>query len=460
VLARRVDAERVTPAIPTPRRHLLQPLMKRRRLGRGRRYRCLVKVTDRLDPDRPVFSVEFFPPKDEAGEAELWRAIRRLEPLDPAFVSVTYGAGGSNRDRTIRTTARIATDTTLVPMAHLTAVSHSVAELRQVIGAYAAAGIRNVLAVRGDPPGDPLGEWLAHPEGLTYADELVRLVRGLGDFCVGVAAFPYGHPRSADTDADTARLLAKIRAGADFAITQLFLEPEGFLRLRDRLTGLGCDVPLLAGIMPILSSGAAVPAAVLERLEPFADDPAAFRAAGLDVTEELCARLLTEGVRGLHFYTLNRSTVRWRWRGSRCGQRGGWTGGLRVRRASSTTAPQASATAVAVNSVQLIGDGAFGSATEITAFTSPTLPASKVQLAVPASASPLVSSTSPDVVILSWKSALSTGTVVRSAFPVTSSRLPARRMANWTFSPAGPTAAESCPSWSKVSPEKRSREPA
>jgi methylenetetrahydrofolate reductase (NADH) len=278
-----------------------------------------VKVTDRLDPHRPVFSVEFFPPKDEAGEAELWRAIRRLEPLDPAFVSVTYGAGGSSRDRTIRTTARIATDTTLVPMAHLTAVSHSVAELRHVIGAYAAAGIRNILAVRGDPPDGPLGEWVAHQQGLTYADELVRLVRGLGDFCVGVAAFPYGHPRSADTEADTARLLAKIRAGADFAITQLFLEPDGFLRLRDRLAAQGCDVPLLPGIMPVLSvrtlrrgpelSGAPVPAAVLQRLEPFADDPVAFRAAGLDVTAELCERLLAEGVRGLHFYTLNRSTA-------------------------------------------------------------------------------------------------------------------------------------------------------
>ncbi|MDT7705350.1 MAG: methylenetetrahydrofolate reductase [Pseudonocardiales bacterium] len=278
-----------------------------------------MKVTDRIDRDRPVFSVEFFPPKDEKGEAELWRAVRRLEPLDPAFVSVTYGAGGSSRDRTIRTTARIATDTTLVPMAHLTAVSHSVAELRQVIGAYAAAGIPNVLAVRGDPPGGPLGEWTPHPDGLTYADELVTLVRGLGDFCVGVAAFPYGHPRSADIDEDAARLVAKVRAGADFAITQLFLEPEGFLRLRDRLAGAGCDVPLLPGIMPLTTvrtlhrgpelSGAPVPPALLEQLEPYADDPAAFRAAGMDVTAELCSRLLAEGVRNLHFYTLNRSTA-------------------------------------------------------------------------------------------------------------------------------------------------------
>jgi methylenetetrahydrofolate reductase (NADPH) len=278
-----------------------------------------VKVTQRIGGDRPVFSVEFFPPKDEVGEAELWRAVRRLEPLDPAFVSVTYGAGGSSRDRTIRTTARIATDTTLVPMAHLTAVSHSVSELRQVIGAYAAAGISNILAVRGDPPGDPLGEWVPHPEGLTYADELVALVRRLGDFCVGVAAFPYGHPRSPDPESDLTQLLAKIRAGADFAISQLFLEPEGFLRLRDRLAGAGCEVPLLPGIMPLTTvrtlhrgpelSGAPLPPALIERLEPYSDDPAAFRAAGMDVTSEMCARLLDEGVEGLHFYTLNRSTA-------------------------------------------------------------------------------------------------------------------------------------------------------
>jgi methylenetetrahydrofolate reductase (NADPH) len=277
------------------------------------------KIIDRLPADRPVFSVEFMPPKDEVGEAELWRALRRLEPLDPAFASVTYGAGGSSRDRTVRTTARIATETTLVPMAHLTAVSHSVAELRHVIGEYAAAGIRNVLAVRGDPPGDPLGDWVAHPDGLTYADELVALVRELGDFCVGVAAFPYGHPRSADVDSDLARLVAKIRCGAEFAITQLFLEPEGFLRLRERLAGTGCDVPMLPGIMPLTTlrtlrrgpelSGAPLPPAVVERLERYSDDPVAFRAAGMDVTVELCERLLSEGVRGLHFYTFNRSTA-------------------------------------------------------------------------------------------------------------------------------------------------------
>ncbi|MFC5993387.1 methylenetetrahydrofolate reductase [Pseudonocardia hispaniensis] len=279
-------------------------------------------VIERISQDRPIFSVEFFPPKDEIGEAELWRAIRRLEPLDPAFVSVTYGAGGSSRERTIRTTARIATDTTLVPMAHLTAVAHSRAQLRHVVGAYAGAGIRNVLAVRGDPPGDPLGEWIPHPEGLRYAEELVDLVRSLGDFCVGVAAFPYGHPRSPDAESDLRHLVGKIRAGADFAISQLFLEPEGFLRLRDRLAAAGgdiADVPLLPGIMPLTTlrtlrrgpelSGAPLPPELVERLERYADDPAAFRAAGLDITAELCGKLLAEGVSGLHFYTLNRSSA-------------------------------------------------------------------------------------------------------------------------------------------------------
>lgn len=277
----------------------------------------MTTVIERVRSGQPVFSVEFFPPRDAEDELRLWQSIRDLEGLDPAFVSVTYGAGGSSRDRTIRTTGRVATETSLVPMAHLTAVQHSVAELRNVIGWYAAVGVRNVLAVRGDPPGDPNGEWIAHPEGLTYAEELVRLVRELGEFCVGVAAFPYGHPRSSDVDTDTDHLVRKFRAGADFGIAQLFFEAEDFLRLRDRVAARGCDALLLPGLMPLTTqrsvnkavelSGARLPDSLAARLEPFADDPAGFRAAGVDLVTELGARLLAEGVPGLHFYTLNRA---------------------------------------------------------------------------------------------------------------------------------------------------------
>lgn len=276
------------------------------------------KVVDRMsDGDGPVFSVEFFPPRDEADEKVLWKAIRQLEPLDPAYLSITYGAGGHSRDGTVRNIARVATDTTLVPMAHLTAVDHSVAELRHVIGEFAGVGVRNILALRGDPPGDVMGQWSPHPDGLNYADELVELIRELGDFCVGVAAFPYGHPRSDDLDTDTKYLVQKLRAGADFAITQLFFEADDFLRLRDRVAAQGYDAMMIPGVMPLTTprtlrksielSGSTAPQWLLDRLEPLVDDPAAFRAEGMDVVTELSQRLLDEGVPGLHFYTFNRA---------------------------------------------------------------------------------------------------------------------------------------------------------
>jgi methylenetetrahydrofolate reductase (NADPH) len=283
--------------------------------------RCVTPtVIQRLGgAERPVFSVEFFPPRDDADERVLWRAVRQIEPLDPAFVSVTYGAGGSSRDRTVRTTARIAQETTLVPVAHLTAVNHSVAELRNVIGWYAAVGVRNVLAIRGDPPAGPTAEWVAHPQGIHYAAQLVTLVRSLGPFCTGVAAFPTGHPRSTDLETDTDHLVCKINAGADFAIAQLFFRAEEFLRMRDRMATRGCHVPVLPGVMPLTTprilrktvelSGSPVPPELADRLEPLAQDAAAFRAAGMDVVTELCERLLQEGVPGLHFYTFNRSTA-------------------------------------------------------------------------------------------------------------------------------------------------------
>ncbi|ONI79246.1 5,10-methylenetetrahydrofolate reductase [Actinosynnema sp. ALI-1.44] len=277
----------------------------------------MTSVLERINVAHATFSVEFMPPRDDADEQILWRSIRELEGLDPAFVSVTYGAGGSRRDRTIRTTGRVARETTLVPMAHLTAVDHSVAELRNVIGWYAAVGVHNVLALRGDPPGNPMGEWVKHPQGLSYAEDLVRLVRELGDFCVGVAAFPYGHPRCADIDTDADRLVRKFRAGADFAVGQLCYSAEDFLRLRDRVAAKGGDAPILPGVMPLTTpkmlsktvelSGAPVPPHIASRLEPLADDPKAFRAEGIDVVTEMCQQLLAEGVNVLHFYTFNRA---------------------------------------------------------------------------------------------------------------------------------------------------------
>jgi len=274
-------------------------------------------VPDRLATPGPHFSVEFMPPRSDADEDVLWRSVRRLEPLRPAFVSVTYGAGGSRRERTIRITQRIAEETTLLPVAHLTAVGHSVAELRQVIGSYASVGVSNILALRGDPPGDPNGEWVAHPRGLEYTSQLVALARSLGTFSVGVAAYPDKHPRSADLDSDTRFLIDKINAGADYVITQMLFSVEDYLRLRDRMTGAGAHVPVLPGIMPVTSyarlmrivelSGQRIPVDLAERLLAVQDDPEAGRAIGMEHAVRMSERLLADGAPCLHFYTFNRS---------------------------------------------------------------------------------------------------------------------------------------------------------
>jgi methylenetetrahydrofolate reductase (NADPH) len=263
------------------------------------------------------FSFEFFPPKDEEGELQLWRALRELEPLAPTFVSVTYGAGGTTRDRTVAITQRIARETTMVPMAHLTCVGHSRDELRSVIGAYAAAGIHHVLALRGDPPGGPGTPWTPTPGGLTYASELVALVRSLGSFSVGVAAFPEGHREAATLEDDVRILAAKQEAGAEFAITEMFFRASDYLGLVERARAAGVDIPILPGIMPITSvgqikrmtelSGRDVPADVVERVSRHDGDAPSVRAAGIELASELCETLLAQDAPGLHFYTLNRS---------------------------------------------------------------------------------------------------------------------------------------------------------
>lgn len=276
-------------------------------------------LSDLLAAGGRSFSFEFFPPRDDEGERVLWSSIRRLERLAPTFVSVTYGAGGTTRDRTVRITRRIAAQTTLSPVAHLTCVGASRTELRGVVGQYADAGVNTVLALRGDPPGGPGAVWEAHPQGLDHAVDLVHLLKRLGSFSVGVAASPYVHPESPSLEHDARVLAAKAEAGADFAITQLFFDADAYFELVDRVAALGCMMPIIPGLMPItrmaqverfaVLSGTPVPDALVQSLAAVGDDPAAVRQVGIEATSRLAARLIEGGAPGLHFYTLNRSTA-------------------------------------------------------------------------------------------------------------------------------------------------------
>ena len=278
-----------------------------------------VALSQRLTSGEPVFSFEFFPPKTDAGEQQLWSAISDLAQLSPTFVSVTYGAGGSTRDRTVRITGRILAETGMDAVAHLTCVGSTEAELREVLASYQEAGISNLLALRGDPPGGPGTVWSPVPGGLSHADELVRLARDFGDFAIGVAAFPEGHPESPDLSSDARVLAAKQRAGASFAITQFFFRVEDYFALVARATEAGVTLPILPGIMPVTNvrqierfavlSGAQFPPELAARFEAISDDPAAVTDLGIEVATELAEKLLAGGAPGLHFYTLNRSTA-------------------------------------------------------------------------------------------------------------------------------------------------------
>ncbi len=272
-----------------------------------------------LSSGEPVYSFEFFPPRTDEGERLLWTAISELAPLAPTFVSVTYGAGGSTRDRTVRITERILAETGMDAVAHLTCVGATESELLDVLAHYRRVGISNLLALRGDPPGGPGEPWTPVAGGLSHADELVRLARRVGGFTIGVAAFPEGHPESPDRDTDAHVLAAKQRAGASFAITQFFFDAADYFDLLERSAAHGVTIPVLPGLMPVTNvrqierfarlSGAAFPAHLAERFHAVAEDPAAVVELGIEVATDLGRALIAGGAPGLHFYTLNRSTA-------------------------------------------------------------------------------------------------------------------------------------------------------
>jgi len=273
----------------------------------------VARIGDLLRTGRTV-SFEFSPPRDDSAQLSLGRTIAELEPLDPSFVSVTYGAGGGTRERTRDVVTWVRRETGITPMAHLTCQGHTRAEVAQLLDEYQEAGIENILALGGDPPKDPADQ---RPSEYTYATDLIDDLDTRNHFSIGVAAHPEVHPRSPDRATDRLRLAAKLRR-ADFAITQFFFEAHHYVEMVDELADLGVDKPVLPGIMPITNtgqvarmaamSGTALPPWVLERLDGV-DDPAEVRRIGIDIASHLCAELLDGGAPGLHFYTLNRSTA-------------------------------------------------------------------------------------------------------------------------------------------------------
>ena len=270
-------------------------------------------------------SFEFFPPKSDEAEANLWSAIRRLEPLNPAFVSVTYGAGGSTRERTHRTVQRIISETTLRPAAHLTCVEASRDEVDEVIEGYKTIGVDHIVALRGDPPGGHDnsggigGAYAPRADGYANATELSRAISRVGGFDITVGAYPEKHPESPSIDHDIDVLKAKIDAGATRAVTQFFFDIEAFLRFRDRVRAAGVTIPLIPGIMPVsnfkglsrmsAACGASIPDWLAAHFDGLDDDPETRKLLAASIAAETCARLQEEGFSDFHFYTLNRAEL-------------------------------------------------------------------------------------------------------------------------------------------------------
>jgi methylenetetrahydrofolate reductase (NADPH) len=266
------------------------------------------------------YSFEFFPPKDQAGEERLWAAMSALEPIAPDFISVTYGAGGSTRDRTIRITSQITERTSIPTVAHLTCVGSTRGELIEILQKYKEAGIHSILALRGDPTGGPSAPWVPTVGGFSHADQLVELAMEVGGFEVGVAAFPDGHPAShGDLAKDVDVLIRKESLGATFATTQFFFEAKSYQRLVEALAAKGSNLPIIPGILPVTNvkqlvrmselSGTEIPVKILESFSAIQDDQAAVEKLGIEIATDLCEQLLELGVPGLHFYTMNTSSA-------------------------------------------------------------------------------------------------------------------------------------------------------
>ena len=273
------------------------------------------------DASRPRVSFEFFPPRSDEAESRLWSAITRLAPLKPDFVSVTYGAGGSTRERTHRTVQRILAETDLTPAAHLTCVEASRAEADAVIDGYRTAGVRHIVALRGDPPdgGNLGGTYVPRTDGYANATELTAAIARRGGFEISVGCYPEGHPESPSIAHDIEVLKAKIDAGATRAISQFFFDIDAFLRFRDRVRAAGVTIPIIPGIMPVSNftglkrmsagCGASVPDWLAAHFEGLDDDPETRKLIAASVAAETCARLQEEGFADFHFYTLNRASL-------------------------------------------------------------------------------------------------------------------------------------------------------